>query len=534
MILLRITKNVLLEIRESPEGPEKFDQANVLITIRWRCRRLLMNGLQSHHTSGQSFLLLHVPSIYIHFVHQSFMVLQNIMYNQILSYQYFEMISVYLYSQQLKESTSNMSSSSMTLSQKIDILKTMVDHLAPSRGEYEVVKDSGRELIANLLCVEGNHNKYYIMQILRKSRGHHSQYRFYRRWGRCGTDGQKMYKEYATLEEAVSDFDTLLEDKLEEYSEVHVSYPQHGLLMQITLTMHENQLSPHKMLVAKRGKEEERIQKWGAEEQKELESKKKYRRVQALTSKIIHPDFSLIQTAVKSLQHHTKVLLAKGANKLSMEDDYIFLCITLSKSLPLIEPFSVQISLANPVYKFPDFRACVFIKKLPQELYSSIKKSPLTETVKFKDYESLHKVSSDKQKFANFAESYDLFFCDKAYFDKLPRVLKEFLGKKNKCPYPLTVNENWEETIRDATAKTYVTVRKAGKFEFKIARISMSPDKAAENIASVIHNAVSHIMLKSEKHTNVQAITLKTKSSIELPIYKSGDKASKQDLFQPQ
>ena len=101
----------------------------------------------------------------------------------------------------------------------------MVDHLAPSKTEFEVVKEAGRDLNANLLCQESGHNKYYIMQILKKSKGRKAQYRFYRRWGRCGTDGQKVQKDYATIEEAVSDFDILLEEKLQTYSEIHVTYP---------------------------------------------------------------------------------------------------------------------------------------------------------------------------------------------------------------------------------------------------------------------------------------------------------------------
>ena len=101
-------------------------------------------------------------------------------------------------------------------------LKLMVDRAVPSRNSCIVVKDSGREFNANLLCVEGIHNKYYIMQILKKNR--ESGYFLYRRWGRCGTDGQAVQTQYDTLDEAVDDFDVLLNKKLEEYSEVMVNY----------------------------------------------------------------------------------------------------------------------------------------------------------------------------------------------------------------------------------------------------------------------------------------------------------------------
>eukprot|EP00831_Metopus_contortus_P027466 TRINITY_DN2307_c0_g1_i3.p2 TRINITY_DN2307_c0_g1~~TRINITY_DN2307_c0_g1_i3.p2 ORF type:complete len:101 (-),score=5.92 TRINITY_DN2307_c0_g1_i3:35-337(-) len=100
----------------------------------------------------------------------------------------------------------------------------MVDRLVSHRSAFSVVEESGRELNANLLCVEASHNKYYIMQVIRKNDAT-GAYIFYRRWGRCGTDGQRMQKEYTLLSDAVADFDLLLEEKLESYQQIHVTYP---------------------------------------------------------------------------------------------------------------------------------------------------------------------------------------------------------------------------------------------------------------------------------------------------------------------
>lgn len=100
----------------------------------------------------------------------------------------------------------------------------MVDHLAPDRGKYEVVEDGSRALNSNLVCDTGNHNKYYILQVIKSTRARRGPFRLYRRWGRCGTDGRKVQKDYDSLEEVVADYDTLLESKLEEYAEVTVDY----------------------------------------------------------------------------------------------------------------------------------------------------------------------------------------------------------------------------------------------------------------------------------------------------------------------
>eukprot|EP00826_Nyctotherus_ovalis_P036744 TRINITY_DN3283_c0_g1_i7.p1 TRINITY_DN3283_c0_g1~~TRINITY_DN3283_c0_g1_i7.p1 ORF type:complete len:103 (+),score=34.40 TRINITY_DN3283_c0_g1_i7:110-418(+) len=100
----------------------------------------------------------------------------------------------------------------------------MVDHLAPDREKYEVVEEGGRALNSNLICDVGNHNKYYILQVLKASRGRKRVYKLYRRWGRCGTDGRKVQKDYDSLEEVAADYDALLESKLDDYSEVNVDY----------------------------------------------------------------------------------------------------------------------------------------------------------------------------------------------------------------------------------------------------------------------------------------------------------------------
>lgn len=96
--------------------------------------------------------------------------------------------------------------------------------MVPRKDNYIVVSENGREFNANLLCVGGGHNKYYVLQLLKKGEKA-KKVTFYRRWGACGQDGHFMTKDYDTLEEAISDFDAMLDDKLQEYTEVVVTYP---------------------------------------------------------------------------------------------------------------------------------------------------------------------------------------------------------------------------------------------------------------------------------------------------------------------
>ena len=277
------------------------------------------------------------------------------------------------------------------------------------------------------------------------------------------------------------------------------------------------------MLVAKRTKansiEESKSESWGLIEQKNYECKKKYRRAFTFTTKLINLDHNLISTAIRSLQHHNKLAASKPKNTLTSEDDYIKVCIYLSKSIPLLLPLAIQLTIPFPIYTV-ESKICVLFDKFEPEILKSIKKSPLANSVKFKDHEALNKLHLDKVKFGEFADSYELFFCDSKYYEKIPKMLKEFLGKRNKCPYPIDINNDWEEIIKLASERGYFTIRKAGRFEFNVAKTSMEVNKGTKNIIAAIYQAVSHILLRSEKHNNIESIALKTNTSIELPIYK--------------
>ena len=273
------------------------------------------------------------------------------------------------------------------------------------------------------------------------------------------------------------------------------------------------------MLVAKRKIEEEvKVSQWGVNEQKEYEARKKYRRVYSLTTKILNLDTNLIQTAVKSLQHHNKITSSKEENILSLDDEYIILCITLSRSVPENNPLPIQIDLKHPINS-TNSSVCIMFDKLEPEILKPMKNSKLLSNVKLRDYESFSKVHLDKGKFAQFADSFNKFFCEKEFYNKLPKIYKEFLGKRNKCPYPLTIKE--ERDIANVITKEYLTIRKAGKFEVRVASTSIEVQKSVRNIVSAIYQIVPHILLRCGKHTSVTVITLKTKISIELPIYKA-------------
>jgi len=295
------------------------------------------------------------------------------------------------------------------------------------------------------------------------------------------------------------------------------------------------------MLVAKREKiqksdnpheEEQKFTKWNITAQTKYEQTKKYRRIYVLAQKIINFDNSLIETALKSLKHHTKIISNKQFNTVSNEDFNIICGITLSKAIPenFKEFYTVMLKLSESLFSIESTKVCIFVKKIEKQIQEKIEKSIYTKRkqVFFVELDKMQEIYKNQQKFTNFCNSYDIFLCDQSIYSELPRMLKEFLGKRsNKCPYAIPISENWEETVYEQIYnKTYLTIRRSGKFSFCIGKLTSDSAKLAQNIISACYQAIPHILCHAEKHTSIQEISIKTANSIELPIYKKSTKSN--------
>ena len=256
----------------------------------------------------------------------------------------------------------------------------------------------------------------------------------------------------------------------------------------------------------------------GTEAQEELEKHKKYRRAYILTTKKLTLDPETIRKAIGSLQHHTLLTLPQSA---SHTDEYITLSITFSQPLPtaLVKP--VQFPLPTPIYSLANTKVCLFVKESATQIKELFNKLAPKKQLRVITYDKLTKFMSDKRKFSHFAELYELFFCSPDFYVHMPRMLKEYLGKKNKCPFPIKTDDL---SVSDLMKNVYLTIRQGARFELKVARVGMGTEEAVQNVQSVVQKLVPHILLASAKHTTVQRIVIKTPSSIELPIYKGAKK----------
>ena len=83
----------------------------------------------------------------------------------------------------------------------------VVDRCIPGRGEFKVFEDYSVTL--NQTNVDGNNNKYYIIQLLVKD----GTYYDFNRWGRVGEDGQKKLDSHGSFAAAQAAFEKKFKDK---------------------------------------------------------------------------------------------------------------------------------------------------------------------------------------------------------------------------------------------------------------------------------------------------------------------------------
>ncbi|CEM03092.1 unnamed protein product [Vitrella brassicaformis CCMP3155] len=83
------------------------------------------------------------------------------------------------------------------------------------RKKYHVYGDQVGfwDCMLNQTNVDGNNNKYYIIQLLEHDDVKSRSYYCWNRWGRVGYDGQNSLKQYHSLEEAKAEFQSKFRDK---------------------------------------------------------------------------------------------------------------------------------------------------------------------------------------------------------------------------------------------------------------------------------------------------------------------------------
>ena len=195
-------------------------------------------------------------------------------------------------------------------------------------------------------------------------------------------------------------------------------------------------------------------------------------------------------------------------------------------------PSAIGIPLPNAIYDSEKYstRACLFMKDpVDRAVKDEIAEAAPEGFGKVMGYKKLMKNYNEFKRKRELLASYDLFFSDIRIFKMLPKCLgKPFIdAKKYPCPIKLHKapagedEETWslKAALGGVFKQTYFQMGNGPNYAVKVARVSMNLRECVANVLMGIYRVIPHILVRGVKHTKVQQISLKTKSSLELPVF---------------
>lgn len=251
--------------------------------------------------------------------------------------------------------------------------------------------------------------------------------------------------------------------------------------------------------------------------------KEEYEKLYKLAKQTIKLDRKLINSAISNLQTYASSQKDKGKNLLEDEDDFIYVTITLSKVPSKFSPKPLQIELKHAIYG-PKYltHVCMIVKDPQRAFKDQVQDLDIPCLGKVIGYQKLMKNFKEYKDRRQLVNEFDLFFCDSRIYSMLPKVTGKYFYLKKKFPVPLKLagsEKTIEETFEEAMKCTYFMPGNGPNYTIKIGRTSMNAKNCVSNIVNAVYKALPLILGNTLKPTKVQSITLKTQSSIELPIY---------------
>lgn len=226
---------------------------------------------------------------------------------------------------------------------------------------------------------------------------------------------------------------------------------------------------------------------------------------------------AMLSRAVKAL---CQIVAKKTANTnplFEANTETVQLQFTLSKvpDKRKTKPFIIE--LPHPMYN--EKSEICFISKDPQKKYKDllIRENPLPGLTKVIGVDKLRRNYKEFGDKAALADSFDLFLCDSAVAEMMPKLLgKMFYKNKRKLPVPVRFRMQDPHTnIKKAMNGTPLRIPQGPCLAIKIGRCSMDPQELEENAAVVIAKVVKHIA-----DNPIMSICLQATDSPALPIWK--------------
>lgn len=226
----------------------------------------------------------------------------------------------------------------------------------------------------------------------------------------------------------------------------------------------------------------------------------------------------LLAKAVKAL---VQLVEKKSANANPLFDSNsetmtLYFTLTEVPDRRRLKPFMIPL----PHSMFDDKSEICFLCKDPQKEYKELlmKKHPVGGVTKVIGVDKLRKNYKTAQQRRDLADAFDLFLCDMAIIELLPKLLGDiFYARKKKAPIPVRVRDaNPEENIKKAISGTPMRIPAGPCLGIKVGRVNMGEEHLAANAAAVI----AHVVKRLPGDYPVQSITIKSTESPALPIWR--------------
>mmetsp|Transcript_3316 Transcript_3316/g.7765 ORF Transcript_3316/g.7765 Transcript_3316/m.7765 type:complete len:265 (-) Transcript_3316:302-1096(-) len=211
--------------------------------------------------------------------------------------------------------------------------------------------------------------------------------------------------------------------------------------------------------------------------------------------------------------------------KLQLFEDDEFVYIQIGLRMPpnkkRVNPYRIPIK--HSLYAGTEI--CLFTKS-PSSVYEGrLDDHPVDEVKAVIDVSTLRTDYRQYEDKRNLMALYDLFLADEGIVTLLPPLIGKTFFKRGKQPIPIKMkSKNFSPHIVKARDSTYLYMRSGNCVSLKVGKTSFSEENIVENVMCALPVAVSKI---PGKWKSVQNISLKTTTSLALPIYKEVPKETR-------
>lgn len=218
---------------------------------------------------------------------------------------------------------------------------------------------------------------------------------------------------------------------------------------------------------------------------------------------------------------------AGGVRSLFEEDESIFMMFAMNKTPTESRTKPFQIPLAHTLYGQDGQEVCLITKDPVKPFKEYIEENPIPGLTKVIGFTQLKRNYNQYKTKRELLVSYDLFLADDRILPLLPPVLGKSFFERKKQPYPVVIKgRNWTPQITRARDSTYFFLSTGPSTSVRVSRMSFPLEHTVANVMGAVEHVVSHI---PRKWSNVQAIYLKSATSVALPIYTSLPKHTRPD-----